>query len=161
DGDVANNEVDRDALHLRTWNFRDAPPADRLRVVVHEYAHLWQANRAELTPVDSRMGPAWLIEGSANVIAFHALADAGVLSTEDADAYLTQVATGSSAGMPSSVPSLAKINQEQDLTGDGISCCSYATVTLAVELLTKSTGIKSLDAYFRAIGAGQSWPAAF
>jgi hypothetical protein len=161
DGDFRGNEVHGSRIRLNTWNMRDAPAADRVRVVVHEYFHLWQADAAGAEAASGRLGPAWLVEGSANFVAFRALADAGVVDWNDAREYLVLVANGISSMDRPAVPPLRDLTDDAALVGPGVGCCSYAVATLAVERLTGAAGPAALGRYFEAIGRGDDWRVAF
>jgi hypothetical protein len=156
-----NNSVRDATISLNTWTMRDAAPADRVRLVVHEYFHVWQADAGGFAPDSGALGPAWLVEGSANFVAFRALADVGLVRWEDAREYLVQLANGAHAEEKPAVPSLRELTDDASLVGPGVGCCSYAVATLAVERLTKASGPAALGRYFAAIGKGEDWRAAF
>ncbi|HEY7036370.1 MAG TPA: hypothetical protein VH482_33890 [Thermomicrobiales bacterium] len=164
-GGSHGENVVRDAtISLNTGNFRDAAPADRVRLVVHEYVHVWQADAGGSPPESGRLGPAWLVEGSANFAAFRALADVGLVRWADAHEYLVLLANGvraQEAAEAPAVPPLRELTDEASLVGPGVGCCSYAVATLAVERLTKESGPAALGRYFEAIGQGEDWRAAF
>lgn len=149
------------AVHLSTtalgWPHTGA--TFREVMVAHEVWHVVQASlvqpRTFIDVPDDAVptgGPRWLIEGSAEVFAYHALADAGQLD------YATQCAVYLSGARQATQPlrsmeSWAGMVQAKPF--------DYALGFNAADYIARTFGEAQFIAYWKAIGAGSSWQDAF
>jgi hypothetical protein len=99
-----------------------------------------------------RAGPRWLSEGTGELSAYLAIADAGLTSMASVRADWAQRAKAS----PITLQGLA-IHRGQSEAGSN----AWAIMPLAVERLVGEGGTAKLLPYFDAIGRGQPWEAAF
>lgn len=146
-------------INIGAQYWRDTTPTLRAKVIAHELFHRTQeelaGSRWGFGPPDTVPGggPRWLIEGSAEVMGFVAVADSGMLAFERARAE--QIATSKFADP---VP----LRTWENLTGiNAHPKAAYNLFFVAAEYLTRDRGRTSLLEFWRAIGAGQGWEAAF
>jgi hypothetical protein len=134
----------------RVW--LDSSPLNRLKIIVHEYVHLVQYDliRQTFDP-----GPIWLMEGSAELIAFQAVSSLGLLEFGAAqDRWITHGLNGPLGWVP--LEDMASGSASPD-----ILCCMYEIVPIAVEKLVAEKGVQSLVDYYSLIGFEAYWQDAF
>jgi hypothetical protein len=129
-----------------------------LKTVVHEYFHVLQLDLTGAPP-ESRLAapPQWLLEGSAEYVAYQALAWKGILGLDDVRAFnVRNVIVGQPS--PPSLQDLETAEQFQSAPG-----AVYGIGALAVELLTMEPGLGSLRDYYEAVAGlkESAWWAAF
>ncbi|NSY40539.1 peptidoglycan-binding protein [Leisingera sp. ANG59] len=125
-------------------------------MMAHEYMHLVQAElggaRSEGfngRAVRARMGPAWLVEGSAEVVA----ARFGKRALRLRAPGLSELRERSLK----SKKSLSGMRAHKTVGTEG----DYDFAHYAVHILTRVNGEKTLFRFWRSLGAGQSWDQAF
>lgn len=132
-GYVAGN-----AIYISTENsvWLESSPLHRLKIVIHEYFHLIQF---EAVP-DSRPVPRWLLEGSAELFAYQAVAALGLVDFAAVVDYwiLGMFHDPATAGVP-----LEAMEQPEP----AIACCLYSVSPLAVIELLKAGGWPSFLHY--------------
>jgi hypothetical protein len=126
-------------------------PLWRVKAPVHESFHVleyeWTKGRD--------WGPIWLIEGSAELVAWTAVSAKGLVADGLMhDRWIQGTQNGAVSGVP--LDQMESPNMPQD-----VRCCLYGVAPLAVEQLVAGPGLRSLRTYFEAIGDGASWQAAF
>lgn len=129
------------------------------KIIAHELFHVLQYQTDRLvnagsTPQDQvrPTGPVWLDEGAPEMIGYHVADDRMLMSYSGA--LTNQIAATKHIGTPLS--GLARLS-ETNIPN------VYSLFALSVDHLTKIApgGLPVLAAYYRALGAGASWPAAF
>jgi hypothetical protein len=134
----------------RVW--LDSSPLNRVKIIVHEYFHLVQFG---LTRNMYDPGPIWLLEGSAELVGFRAVADASLVSFEAVlDRWIAYGLQG-----PLANTSLADI--ESATASPDLLCCMYELAPMAVHLLVEDRGLAALGDYYGVIGNGMPWREAF
>ena len=137
-------------VFTRTPGWKSLAPFDRVHVVVHEYIHSWQratAGRDDDTPL-------WLIEGSAEYLAYDAVArDKLVRRQEVIDAQAWAVLDAPEMG------TLAQLEDRDSYYGE--TGPVYSLAFLAVNQLARKGGPAAISRFFEAIGEGDSWQEAF
>lgn len=124
----------------------DTTVRQRVKIAVHEYVHLWQSQRS-----NKALGWAWIVEGSAEFVAFQAIIDKGLISPAEVRAFHVAIVTSSST-----LPELQAMETSISAPGP-----VYSLAYLAVESLVTKSGPDSLIDYFDLRGDGQSHAAAF
>ena len=119
----------------------------RIKIVVHEYFHLLQVE------VDWK-GPTWLLEGSAEFVAYKAIIDNSLISYDQARSFHVLQATH--GHLPPPLPSLESPEAFYSAPG-----AIWSLGFLAVEFLTSERGVGSLRTYWESTAQGDSWQAAF
>ncbi len=143
------------------WDLRGYSYLQKLRYAVHGYVHIWQYDQIRGSKVTKDIGPPWLVEGTADFLSLQALIRAGLISDQEADAFLVANARGTAFGGPEKVlPPLGEIQDRADFYGPEIGCCNYGLSAIAIDMLVESNGIKALATYFQTMRT-QSWNQAF
>jgi hypothetical protein len=138
-------------VFTRSAGWRSIAPFDRIHVVVHEYIHSWQAS---LAGDEGSRAPLWLIEGTAEYLAYDAVAQEGfVREREVTDAHAW------------SVLDAPEMSELQDLEGRdafyGEPGPVYSLAYLAVADLVGDGSPADIDRFFELMGSGEPWPDAF
>lgn len=149
------------AIHLSTtdlgWPRTSA--SFRKQIVAHEVWHVVQATlvqpRTFIDVPDNGVptgGPRWLIEGSAEVFAYRALADAGEVS------YAAQCSVYLAGARAAQQP----LRSMESWTGMvAAKPYDYALGFNAADYLARTSGEAAFVAYWKAIGTGSTWQDAF
>jgi hypothetical protein len=124
-----------------------SPPWLLAHVAAHEYVHFWQKDIG--SPRDGQ-GPVWLMEGSAELLAYQALVASDSVGYDEARTY-------SLRRLPPSTMTLQSMERRPPDPED----FSYALAFFASELLTASGGPTSLRTYWRTLSRGMTWEVAF
>jgi hypothetical protein len=139
-----------------SWQYGAGPSQ---KIIAHELFHALQYQTDHLvnagsTPQDQvrPTGPVWLDEGAPEMIAFRVADDRMLMSYTSA--LNGQIAATKQIGTPLS--GLERLSQTNIPN-------VYSLFALSVDHLTKIApgGLPALAAYYRALGAGASWPDAF
>jgi hypothetical protein len=130
--------------------WRDSSALHRTKIAIHEYFHVLQS---ELDG-GRQPGPRWLLEGSAEYVAWQAVVAQGLV---DESAVRDRWVGGALHGPTADVP----LDQLAFDVDPSVACCLYEVAPLAVGELVASVGIKALRAYYTAIGTGTPWADAF
>lgn len=144
-------------IFINAWNYRGMSPLVQTMSVVHEYFHIWQFGQSRGFP----LGPYWLVEGSAEFIAYWVLAQAGLVNYDDAHELFIQVANGALAQEPVNLPALSELTNPNAMFAPGVGCCSYQLSALAIEMLVEEQGVEALGKYFERLRAPERWTGAF
>lgn len=129
----------------------NASPFNRIHVVVHEYLHVYQH---DLTGFGDDLLPAWLIEGTADYLAYDAVAEIGLIAPRAVRDYQAwAVAEGPDLSELAAYESLPAF---QDAAGP-----VYNLSYLAVQFLLADLAPEALGRYFAAINDGFDWQPAF
>jgi hypothetical protein len=133
-------------------------PVLRMKIVMHETFHIWQFEYHWLgTPANG--GATWVVEGSAELMGFHGIADRGMLGFQTAIGCQVKQMSDFALQNPPGLPALSLVETPQAFqTTVGPL---YAKSMLAMDQLTALNGLVSLKAYGDAIAAGTAWPVAF
>lgn len=124
-------------------------PLQRVKIVVHEFFHLVQE---QLTGTPPGFSPIWLIEGSAEFVAFDAMVSLELIDMDTVhDKWVVDTLYGPVALVPL---------QEVEAPVPEVGCCMYSLVPLAIEHLISQSGKESLAKYFDYVGT-QTWENAF
>jgi hypothetical protein len=131
--------------------WRDSSALHRTKIAVHESFHILQSELDRgRTP-----GPVWLLEGSAEYVAWQAVIAKGLVADGPIrDRWIRATQNGAVSEVPLKEMESPTMPQE-------VRCCLYEVAPLAVEQLVAGPGLRSLRTYFEAIGDGASWQAAF
>jgi hypothetical protein len=144
-------------IHLNTATFSGYPPLIRTFFLVHEYFHLWQQDAAgDGRNVDSpipasSLGPAWLLEGSADYIGLIALLETGIVSPEEINEFTVQMVNGAHNEGPPMLPELQELVAREDMIVPEAACCTYPLSELAIKLLVGDEGPDAVAAYYQAL----------
>jgi hypothetical protein len=135
-----------------SWRPAQAPEGIKLKIVAHEAFHLLQSEWVRGYPGASNTGPMWLLEGTAEYIAFRAIADNGLVSFNDAR-----------AGWRISARTVqAPLRSLETYAGFLPESVPYHLSPLAAERLLGTTlGLPAFVSFYEAIGAGAAWRDAF
>ncbi len=133
--------------------------AQRSFALAHEYFHMLQYERAygRLEGCCSgnnslkMLGPQWLVEGSAEYIAFRLLGDSGKMNLKREIDWHTQKAA------EVTVP----LEKMQTREGYYAEPRASSAGMIAAHLLAEDAGLKSLADFYGEIGSGKDWEAAF
>lgn len=126
-------------------------PVWRVKTAIHESFHVLQHEWAGTRD----WGPVWLLEGSAELVAWRALSDKGILIDGPArDRWIWSTQNGRASGIPLDQMESPSMSAE-------VRCCLYEVAPLAVDLLLAGPGLASLRGYYEAVGDGTPWRAAF
>jgi len=122
------------------------------KIVVHEAFHdLQYTLLAGRAPGDPAVAPAWLGEGSAEYIAYRAIAEYRLDTLENIRrAWIARVKS-----------SPAPLRALETYAGFAPQNSPYPLSALAIDRLTQTGGEALLVAYFETVGRGASWPDAF
>jgi hypothetical protein len=139
-----------------SWRYGAGP---NQKIIAHELFHVLQYQTDHLvnagsTPPDQvrPTGPVWLDEGAPEMIGYHVADDRMLMNYTSA--LNGQIAATKQIGTPLS--GLERLSQTNIPN-------VYSLFALSVDHLTKIVpgGLPALAAYYRALGAGASWPDAF
>lgn len=143
------------------WDLRGYSYLQKLRYAVHGYVHIWQYDQVYGSKITEDVGPPWLVEGTADYLSLQALIWAGLISDEEADAFLVANARGTAFGGQEKVlPPLSEIQDRADFYRPEIGCCNYGLSAIAIDMLVESNDIHALATYFRTMRT-QAWYQAF
>ena len=147
------------ALFMMRWPSGQGAPETQ-KVIAHELFHVFQYEVSNLandqTPSSGvrTLGPVWLHEGAAEVVGYHVLGDRHLGYATYAALLATEKGRAAAPAPP--------LEQLQTVDQDRAADSPYALYMVAVDHLCSTTGgVQALSAYYRAIAAGQPWPAAF
>jgi hypothetical protein len=136
--------------------------------IAHEVAHAYQAylaspalNNGVFCPAywTRRTGPRWLDEGTAELVGRHAFVDSPYWpGTQTAEAYHRSLLEAAYRDFDGSLRLLATDNGWNTYGADS---AAYAFSYAAVSLLEDEAGRTALFDYWRNLGRGQCWEAAF
>jgi hypothetical protein len=140
--------------------WKEAPEAERLVTLVHEYYHLVQYQLSGSTSLSSRMTnsaaliePFWLVEGSAEYFAYRVVGEAGALSFDDTRADLVKNVRRE----PLPLSSLETKTPDQYLVMD-----PYSMGFLAAQYLVEDFGGQTaLSNYWQLSLSSSKWQEAF
>jgi hypothetical protein len=127
------------------------------KIAVHEAFHVFQNELAGPTFSGSdddipRAGPRWLAEGSAELVGYLAIADAGLTTMSGIRADWA----GRAASSPVPLSRLAILRGQFEAGAN-----AWGIMPLAVERLVGEGGLGKVLAYFETIGRGVAWQDAF
>lgn len=129
--------------------WHQSSPLQRVKIVVHEFFHLVQE---QLTGMPFNPSPVWLIEGSAEYVAFEAVASLGLIDMNVAhDKWVLDTLYSPVVSVPL---------QEMEAPAPEVGCCLYSLVPLAVQHLVSESEVSALTDYFDYVGI-QTWENAF
>ena len=138
-------------VFTRTPGWKTLAPFDRVHVVAHEYIHSWQRATAGQ---EGETAPLWLIEGSAEYLAYDAVTRAGLVRGREV--------IDTQAWYVLDAPKMASLDQLEDRDAYyGEAGPVYSLAFLAVTQLAKEDGPSGISRFFEAMGAGDSWQEAF
>ncbi len=146
----------RKAWFAPAW-FADSG-SNRTKIAVHEAFHVEQYELAGDGSLNSgfdnlpRAGPRWISEGSAELVAYLAIADARLTS-------MSNVRTDWAQRTKSSPVTLQRLALFRGQLEAGPN--AWGIMPLAVERLVGVGGAAKVLTYFQAIGRGDPWEAAF
>jgi len=138
--------------------FTSGPPSNLTKIAVHETFHVLQFELAGAGSMNSGTdeippaGPRWLFEGSAEVVGYFAIADAGLTHISGVRADWAQRTKSS----PVTLERLAILRGQFEAGAN-----AWGIMPLAIDRLVGEAGLPKLLAYFEAIGRGQPWQSAF
>jgi hypothetical protein len=127
------------------------PPANRIRVVVHEYIHSFQH---DVLGDGLYALPAWFIEGMAEYLSYEAVAQLGLLDEQVIADFHAWAITSAGA-----LPTLQRLE-----TGDAFYHeigPTYSLAYLALDVLMEGRDPQNLVALLDKIESGQTWRSAF
>jgi hypothetical protein len=133
--------------------------AQRSFALAHEYFHMLQYERAygRLEGCCSgnnslkMLGPQWLVEGSAEYVAFRLLGDSGEMNLKREIDWHTQKAAEVGS-------TLAEMQTRQGYYAEPRASSAGM---IAAHLLAEDAGLQSLADFYAGIGSGKDWEAAF
>jgi hemolysin type calcium-binding protein len=148
--------------HRKLWFgplwFTGGAASNLTKIAVHEAFHVLQYELAGDRSLNSgfedipRAGPRWLSEGSAELVGYLAIANAGLTSMSFVRADWAQRAKSS----PVTIQRLAVLRGQFEAGSN-----AWGIMPLAVERLVGEGGTARVLSYYEAIGRGQPWEAAF
>jgi hypothetical protein len=150
-GAVAFSAGNYIVVFTRSPGWKSLAPFDRLHVMVHEYIHSWQRATSDR---NDDPAPLWLIEGSAEYLAYDAVSRAGLVRGQEViDAQAWSVLNA---------PEMSALDQLEDRDAYyGEAGPVYSLAFLAVTQLAQEVGPGGISHFFEAIGAGETWQDAF
>jgi hypothetical protein len=119
--------------------------------VTHEIYHIFQIDALRGKNYDPARGPAWLLEGSAQWLAYR------VMSAQLGTAWDTVLSTERER-MRSDSSSLQSL---EDLGVFARSAAPYSLGLTAVDLLVEGRTLGDIAMFYRQLGQGEPWQAAF
>jgi hypothetical protein len=129
----------------------------RQRAVIHELFHALQYEMEWLGNA-ATAGPDWIIEGSAELMAYRAIDAKGLLTLATArGCQVKQLADFTASDGP--LPQLLQLESHQAFVATLGPVVAHSF--LGVDQLTAGAGIASLRTYAQALAAGNAWPVAF
>ena len=145
-------------VHVAAQDWQNTKDFLRTKISVHELFHVLQNTLVGavglIGPNDVPVGgPRWLIEGSAEYMGYRAIGDAGLYPFTQA--FADQLAQARSEDV--TVQSLETLPGINAAGPNG----AYPLMFIAVDFLTKKTGLPALAQFWRTIGTGVSWQDAF
>jgi hypothetical protein len=150
--------------HVYIWTgasgWRASEHPRRVETAVHELFHTAQnlllGSFADNGPPDrvSPYGPTWLREGSADFVGFSAVADAGVAPWPALRADMIRLMKQQSPGV-----SLQAVATQGGAAQNGYA--AYSVGFTAVDYLAQQKGPASIVEFYRQVGQGKTWQAAF
>jgi hypothetical protein len=123
----------------------------RTKIAVHEFIHLLQEDLRD----GAGPGPIWLLEGTAEYLAYLAVAEKGLIAFDAVRDYFFGGAALSSE------LDLAEMESVQGLNTAAQGCCAYSLTPLAAELLTAGPGVGAIAEYYKRLGRREGAAAAF
>ena len=141
-------------ISINTWDMRGYSNLYLLRGMVHESFHTWQGQNAGMSVGGGdRMGPQWIVEGSAEFVAYGAIVEAGFIQKDEMhELFVTRAISGDA------LPELSTMYTYKDMT---FNCCPYDLAALAMEMLAETAGIQAIGNYFENLRGTSDWQQAF
>lgn len=136
-------------LYTGSDGWLQAPPFERVHVVIHEYMHVVQQELVGERPDV----PLWIDEGIAEWVGYQAVIDAGLVSAADVEAYSAAL-----YNFGPSLPPLSMVENPVDFQSQPASI--YGLAYLAVDQLVNDRP-SSIRRYYERIAGGANWRAAF
>jgi hypothetical protein len=143
---------DQESIYLNAAVFSGASSLSETVSVVHEFFHIWQLSNSEvsLSEMES-LGPFWLLEGSAEYIAYWTMAEAGLVDHDVVHEAFVERANGDgprSTQSPVDLPELSAMESQAAMAAPGAACCSMHLAALGVEMLVEETGPEAIGTYY-------------
>lgn len=134
-------------------------PISKQKIVVHELFHVWQFQYGWLTK--PQPGPAWIIEGSAELVGYLGVDAKGLLPLSTTRGCVVKEVTDFAKQQPPGLPPLSAVESAQAF--QSTIGPLYSLSLTAMDYLTAGTGagVLSLKTYTDAVAAGQAPTAAF
>jgi len=141
------------------WNANG--PILKRKIVIHETYHLLQFERRWLgLPNGQGSGPSWIIEGSAELVAYRALDSRGLLPYSTSQGCQVKEFTDFGTQQPPGLPNLDAV--ESTDAWSRTPGPLYALAMTGMDQLLSGRSLTSLNTYMDAIAnAANPWPAAF
>jgi hypothetical protein len=130
------------------WRAIDEPT--KIRVVIHEYFHVLQA---DLAGNYTDWGPTWLVEGMAETVSFRAINEAGLMTLDQARSLRGLT------GRYETVRRIPSLATDWDILCNEGNC--YSLAWMAIDRLLQDRPLMALRTYSEAIGGGVRWEVAF
>jgi len=142
---TATGGGDTITIYARHPGWAGGSTTRRLKIVIHEYFHVFQSFVGWPSP------PVWFLEGAAEYMGWHVQVDSGLVSNDFAKECNTRTYFNFS------LPGLLDLedNRFYSAPGDGNV---YSMVYLAVDFLVVNHGLVGFRSYWQAPGA---WPSRF
>jgi hypothetical protein len=137
-------------IYTQSHGWLESPPAERIRVVIHEYTHAYQFSKTADRQLASA---AWFEEGVAEYLSMVALADLGLMDRDAMEGYFGSVVTYST------LPALQDLEAYSAMTEQ--SGRVYSLAYFGVAQLMQDLPLTAIDAYYAELHQGSSFPLAF
>lgn len=151
DGVAGFASVDLVGFNTGSPVWTETTSGQRIKIAVHEYLHVAQSASSDHYSTGYR-GYAWIVEGSAEYLAYDAVIEQGIVARPDADLFHTFNVTYSST-----MPPLDLMEDALDYSTGPV----YSLAYLAVEQLAQKTSKRAIRDYFERLGERMSEDEAF
>jgi hypothetical protein len=141
------------------WNANG--PILKRKIVIHETYHLLQFERRWLgLPGGQASGPTWLIEGSAELVGYHALDSRGLLPYSTSQGCQVKEFTDFGVNEPPGLPNLDAVESPEAFSRTRGPL--YALSMTGLDQLIGGRGLAALNTYMDSLAnAANPWPTAF
>jgi len=137
-------------IYTQSLGWLELPPAERVRVVIHEYTHAYQFSRTADRQLASA---AWFEEGVAEYLSMVEVSDLGLTDRDAMEGYFGSIVTFT---MLPPLQELEAYSAIKEQSGE-----VYSLAYFGVAQLMQALPVITIDTYYTELNQGSSFPLAF
>ncbi len=147
---IASTIGDSMVIYTQSRGWIESPPAERLRTVIHEYAHVYQFFKTDSAPGESA---AWFEEGVAEYLSMTAISELGLMDRAAVEGLFGETVHHTD------LPPLEDLEDHSALQEQPGQV--YPLAYFGVAQLIQNRPLSSIDTYYTALQEGRTFPEAF
>lgn len=137
-------------FYTQSRGWLESPPAERVRIVLHEYTHAYQYSK---TAEDSLESAAWFEEGLSEYLSLMAMSELGLIDRGEIEGLFGEIV------QHTVLPPLEELERLQDFQKQPGQV--YPLAYFGVAQLLDGRSLSSVEDYYRALQQGSTFPEAF